>query len=158
MGLGASDCNTDLERVKRRYENNIPQLLNMKAVHSVRTFRINNPSAQRNNLGDLNPQCIQSTEKEEFQRRTMLHIQHTTVCKLEVLPIDIKVLAVKMHMYFNIHTVHVAHLKLVCYFATAEYKQLCWMEILNSFSSFCFYFLLLPTGRVSNCCKQAFFN
>jgi len=53
----------DLSGEERRGENHTLQPFVMKAVHSVRTFRINNFPVQHNNSGNLDLQCIQSTEK-----------------------------------------------------------------------------------------------
>jgi len=94
----------DLSRQKERGENHILQPFMMKAVHSVRTFRINIFPAQYNNSGHLDPQCIQSTEK----RNCTTYIAHNCLqAALNVFPTDIKVLAVEMYTYFNTYTVQV---------------------------------------------------
>ena len=94
----------DLGGEERRGENHILQPFMMKAVHSVRTFRINIFSAQHNNSGNLDSQCIQSTEK----RNCTTYIAHNCLqVALYVFPIDIKVLAMEMYTYFKTHTVQV---------------------------------------------------
>ena len=94
----------DLSGEERRGENHILQPFMMKAVHSVRTCRINILPAQHNNTGNLDPQCIQSTEK----RNCATYIANNCLqAVLYVFPIDIKVPAVEMYTYFNIYTVQV---------------------------------------------------
>lgn len=96
----------DLSGEERRGENHILQPFMMKAVHSVRTFRINIFPAQHNNSGNLDPQCIQSTENRN--RTIYSYIGHNCLqAALYVFPIDIKVLAVEMYTYFNTYTVQV---------------------------------------------------
>ena len=95
IGFCADNCNTNFGGMKRRGEKNVYHLLN-----------------------------------NEFHRELLgifcaAHIVHNCLqTAVDVLPIDVEVLAVKIYKYFHIYTVHVMELKSFCDFVDIEYNKL----------------------------------
>lgn len=95
VGFCGDNCNTNFGGVKRRGKNNVFTLIQREFGRSI------------NGIG-----CG-------------AHIVHNTIqTAVDVLPIEIEALVVKIYKYFHIYTVRVTKLKEFCEFAGIEYRKL----------------------------------